>query len=135
MNHIKDGMFVGNYEDAKQAENFDRVVTLIEPVNGNTTFHKPLSTARNDLDDFMEAVQGALEAVEEADKVLIHCHEGIERSPSVAAAVLYLREEDMDVVDAVNYVRSERPETRPSPGLYDNLYSFQERREGERPIT
>jgi len=54
-------------------------------------------------------------AREEGGKVLVHCHEGKERSPSVVIA--YLCEKGMPLKEAYELVKSKRPIIKPRPEM------------------
>lgn len=57
---------------------------------------------------FEQAVRWARHYLDAEDKVLIHCHMGINRGPSVAYAVLL--DLDMDPIKAFDLIREKRPQ-------------------------
>ena len=73
-------------------------------------------------DTFSEAVEAILEAWSENKGVLVHCHAGQSRSVSASAAALSV-DEDINLFDAYNRIRSERI-IHPSPELTESAERF-----------
>jgi atypical dual specificity phosphatase len=57
-------------------------------------------------------------------KVLIHCHEGRSRSVTLALAYLIARDR-MPLADAINFIKSHRPEAQPNAGFMRQLMALE----------
>ena len=76
------------------------------------------------LDEAVDTVNAWLE---EGLQVYVHCRAGWQRSASVAAGVVALRD-DLDVDDAVRLVRSRKPTADPLPHQREDLRTWWARR-------
>jgi hypothetical protein len=76
------------------------------------------------LDEAVDIVSGWLD---EGLNVYVHCRAGWQRSASVAAGVLALREE-IDIDEAVRIVRSRKPTAEPLPHQREDLRTWWSRR-------
>lgn len=72
------------------------------------------------LDHFKDCWRYVRDALDGGGRVLIHCEQGISRSPTVLAAYL-MREERMHPVAAIKYIRKFRPIIDPNPGFREQL--------------
>jgi predicted protein tyrosine phosphatase len=69
---------------------------------------------------FEEAVQQVLESLDQGRRTYVHCRAGWQRSAAVAAGVVALRT-GMDIDDAVDFVRTRKPNADPLPHQRDDL--------------
>merc|ERR1711971_165400 len=79
-------------------------------------------------EDISEALDEALGLIDDAaaagGKVLIHCHEGRSRSVAVCLAYFITRK-FMPLSDALNLVKSHRPQAQPNPGFMKQLMALE----------
>ena len=68
------------------------------------------------VEEFARAVEHVVARLEEEDSVLVHCHEGRERAPTVAATAL-AHHHDWSFADALARIRDHRPIIEPTPEL------------------
>jgi len=94
-----------------------------DPVSRLVICIQDTSSAR--LDKHFEACCTFIaEALAEGGSVLVHCHAGQSRSPTVVAAHL-MREEHLSAAEAVDCIRRRRPVIQPNRGFLDQLRSFE----------
>jgi protein-tyrosine phosphatase len=67
----------------------------------------------------MAAIFMLHQLLERHNRVVIHCHAGVSRSPLVVALYLAARSEKMTVEDALRLVKSKRNVTDPAPALIE----------------
>jgi protein-tyrosine phosphatase len=85
--------------------------------------HGDLEPAR--LEQAVGLVSGWLD---EGARVYLHCRAGWERSPTVAAGVVALRQ-NVDVEEALGYVQARKPAADPLPQQREDLRRWWEERE------
>jgi protein-tyrosine phosphatase len=71
---------------------------------------------------FETAADSLREALDTDEKTLIHCHAGVSRSVSVAAAVLSAQH-NQPVKESIEQIQTHRPEANPL-GLLENYAKF-----------
>jgi protein-tyrosine phosphatase len=76
------------------------------------------------LDDLDKGVAFIRETIAKGDKVYIHCHSGVGRAPTMAAA--YLIAEGASVEEAVAQVTKARPFIRILPDQLKRLYDYKD---------
>lgn len=76
---------------------------------------------------FDQVVAAVLEPLEAGQGVLLHCLAGVNRAPTMAAAVL-CRRYGLDLQAALEQVRAARPAASPLPEQVDSLRRWLERR-------
>jgi predicted protein tyrosine phosphatase len=74
-------------------------------------------------DAFEEAVQQVLESLDQGRRTYVHCRAGWQRSAAVAAGVIALRYE-FEIDEAVDFVRSRKPNADPLPHQRDDLRTW-----------
>jgi hypothetical protein len=79
---------------------------------------------------FEEAVQQVLESLGQGRRTYVHCRAGWQRSAAVAAGVVALRS-GMEIDDAVDFVRSRKPNADPLPHQRDDLRAWWASRGGQ----
>lgn len=85
------------------------------------------------IKSFFEEANSFIEvAMLTGGKVLIHCKEGISRSPTVAIAYLMMRK-NMSALEAVKHVRGRRT-VQPNDGFLAQLIDLDERLRKEKAI-
>eukprot|EP00929_Paragymnodinium_shiwhaense_P049818 TRINITY_DN25124_c0_g1_i1.p1 TRINITY_DN25124_c0_g1~~TRINITY_DN25124_c0_g1_i1.p1 ORF type:complete len:727 (-),score=211.64 TRINITY_DN25124_c0_g1_i1:271-2451(-) len=73
---------------------------------------------------FEEGLRIIDQAVAKGGKVLVHCHEGRSRSVSMCLAYMMTREKKT-FADAMNFVKSKRPQARPNAGFWKQLVALE----------
>lgn len=131
MNQITDHLWVSDIQTVREGSTamFDRVVTVCqESVEENvgcayecyTLADGPHSVGRYggecSYELFSEAAGAVVDALDDGDIVLVHCHMGRSRAPSVAAAALGVHE-DRTYHGAFGIVGQHRPQTNPDDTL------------------
>lgn len=115
---VDDGLYVGNSRGGRDyPDQFEYRVSVAEDLEFTSTTHSfdlvPTdSTRRNEFADAVETVQ----ELSTRGTTLVHCYEGKERAPTVAATVLAL-ENDWDFGRSVHHIREHRPITEPTSEL------------------
>jgi len=142
MTQITNKIHVTNIDTVREGptEKFDHVITVCQdPVEDNisnncTYYHINLADGKTNKFEggtcsyglFEEAATTLEEALKKDETVLIHCHTGISRSPSVTAAVL-ANKRNISVNKAINEIQSHRPIVNPVETLreYAKRYANQ----------
>ncbi|CAI0466353.1 unnamed protein product [Linum tenue] len=138
---IEEGLFLGSITEAtmkdalKQAnvthiltvasflpsfpEEFQyKVVNISDSVNTNIAQHF------DDCFDFID------ESKRLGGGVLVHCFMGVSRSVTVVVAYL-MKKRHMSLSQALQHVRSRRPQASPNPGFISQLQKFEQSLKGE----
>lgn len=118
---IRPGLCVGDETAARACgHRFDRVVSVAEGLQvESTTDSFDLSVDESVLErteEFADAVEAVRTARRTDGQVLVHCHEGRERAPTVAAAAL-AADSGADFETALAAIREARPIVEPTPPL------------------
>lgn len=120
-------LYVGNSNDARDIDNLRRlgikrvlnVATDLEGpwFHGDYRNYKiPLTDGPgNQLYQYQLALYTATTILSHGEKLLIHCHAGISRSPSIAAACLVFLKKARTIEEALQIVKRHRPEANPAP--------------------
>ncbi|CCG84943.1 protein of unknown function [Taphrina deformans PYCC 5710] len=84
--------------------------------------HIDVDDARDEdlLDHFKDCWRFIRDCLDEGGRILVHCEQGISRSPTVVAAYL-MRAERMHPVSALTYIKKFRPIIDPNPGFRAQL--------------
>eukprot|EP00931_Biecheleriopsis_adriatica_P072731 TRINITY_DN47146_c0_g1_i1.p1 TRINITY_DN47146_c0_g1~~TRINITY_DN47146_c0_g1_i1.p1 ORF type:complete len:680 (+),score=196.20 TRINITY_DN47146_c0_g1_i1:106-2145(+) len=94
---------------------------------GDLKWHR-LCLADVENQDLGEALEEGLQLIDQVQsaggKMLIHCHEGKSRSVSLCVAYLIARQQ-MPLADALAFVKSKRPISRPNAGFLKQLVAFE----------
>ena len=135
MNHIIDGIYLGDLGDAMKARRAnDGIGTLyvheFEVQNYTPTYHVPIMVKVDTPpmpigdDDFshytgeysvasMDRILKCRDIIQEwsakGDPLLVHCHGGIERSPLTLAFWLFLTGREHSLDNAYRFIRDRRP--------------------------
>ena len=73
--------------------------------------------------DIAQHFDDCIKFVKSADKVLVHCSAGISRSVTIVIAYL-VREKNMDVDEALDFIQTKRPRANPNNGFMSQLYKL-----------
>lgn len=126
MNRIIDGLWIGDIQDARRTplgeHGIDRVITVCQDsVADNVACayeHYALADSADHNPSTFEAAAAAVRAALADDEtVLVHCHVGRSRAPSVSAAAL-AADRDLTVMEAYEVIREVRM-IHPNPALQD----------------
>lgn len=133
IDEVADGLYVSGITPVREqsTEKFDRVVTVcqdsVEDNVGCAYEQFPLSDGSHasrfgrgewSYDTFEDAVNAVRDALNAGETVLVHCHAGVSRSPSTAAAALAVKHQ-ISPTAAYDMVEEGRPETQPHPDLVE----------------
>lgn len=132
---IQPGLYLGDLASAKdlamlETKRITHVLTvcmcpeLVYPASMNIT-HKCIevedSADENLLDHFLECARFIGNVQEGSGNILIHCEQGISRSPTVVAAYL-MRSDRRHPNDAISTIKKRRPIIDPNPGFIEQLH-------------
>lgn len=119
LTEIIPNLFIGNSTGCKDADQFSLVVncTTDQPFYSST-----VENVRINLDDEETSDEGMIHELESKSvlpkilaclqhnqKVLVHCHVGMSRSPTVVLCFLLQYVQDMTVLDAIDLIVRRRP--------------------------
>ncbi|UJR25732.1 hypothetical protein I4U23_007083 [Adineta vaga] len=136
MTHIIDGLYIGNESNAK---NLDELSSENIRYIVNVTSHLPLyyfeqfhyhhipvddTQKQNLLKYFDDAYQFIHRAIENHEKVLVHCVAGISRSPAIVISFL-MRYTQMNLNDAYEYVKMKRSIVSPNLNFMGQLLQYE----------
>ncbi|CAM2713566.1 unnamed protein product [Rotaria socialis] len=136
MTHIIDGLFIGSEANAKNLEELSS--TQIRHIV-NVTSHVPAyhpdqfnyyhisaddTQKQNLLNHFDQAYQFIHKAIENNEKVLVHCVAGISRSPAIVISFL-MRYAQMNMNDAYEFVKKKRPIVSPNINFMGQLLQYE----------
>ncbi|KAI0066919.1 hypothetical protein BV25DRAFT_1795762 [Artomyces pyxidatus] len=136
MDQVIPGLWVGDLHSAKDAQtlsanNIRSVLTAMRgKVSIQETFmrHQILLDDTDDADILQHFIPSITFIQAELDKgrgVLVHCHAGMSRSATIAAAyVMY--SQNLDVSGALDLIRQVRPSIQPNEGFMAQLEIFHE---------
>lgn len=118
MNEVTERVYIGDVDAAAavDSDEFDSVITVAEPELPTTTAYYPLVDGDNEQSEFNNAVDAVRDALQDGDRVLVHCTLGISRSAGVLSAAL-AAERDLRYDEALNMIRSVRPSANPAHEL------------------
>ncbi|KDQ08630.1 hypothetical protein BOTBODRAFT_148608 [Botryobasidium botryosum FD-172 SS1] len=133
MDQIIPNLWVGDFEAALDTELLEKhgikhVLSAVRGIRVDKKFIRHecdlLDTEYSDLFTFLPRAVSFIEnALEKSEGVLVHCHAGMSRSASIAAAYL-MKSQDMDVATAVNLMKKARPIVQPNKGFLHQLEIF-----------
>lgn len=124
-------LFIGNSSDARnldaiKANNISAILNVAEDLNINIQYPDGVRLYRvgmsdgmnNPRDLFYAAVLTLRGLLEKGYTVLVHCHQGRSRSPSVVAAMLAI-EEGKTFSEKLSEIKKARSLVNPEPGMID----------------
>lgn len=138
ISQITDQLSITDIQTARETDTtqFDRVVTVCQDsVEDNVgcaydwfnLADGPHSVqahgGRCDYDAFKEAADAVLAALEDGEVVLVHCHAGLSRAPSVSAAALAVYT-DTDYHGVFGLVGKRRPLIHPDETLKNHVEQY-----------
>ncbi|CAN1280488.1 Dual specificity protein phosphatase 1B [Linum perenne] len=150
---IEEGLFLGsiteaNMKDALKRANVTHILTVAsflpsfpehfqyKTVNIPSLSFALISLAVMDREDtdiaqhFDECFNFIDEAKRLGGGVLVHCFMGVSRSVTIVVAYL-MKKHYMTLSQALQHVRSRRPQANPNPGFISQLRKFQQTLQGE----
>jgi protein-tyrosine phosphatase len=138
MTHIIDGLYIGSESNAK---NLDELSSEQIRCIVNVTSHVPLyhsdqlqychlpaddTQKQNLLEYFDRAYSFIHNAIENNEKVLVHCVAGISRSPAIVIGFL-MRYAKMNMNDAYDYVKRKRSIVSPNLNFMGQLLEYEKK--------
>lgn len=132
---IKEYLYLGCMDRAKDFGNISGITHVINLTDDIPNYHehvKYLNIFVNDhpnenISVYFESVCEYIHKERHLNpnlKILVHCHAGISRSPTIVIAYL-MRAENMTFTDAYNYVAKRRAFIRPNNGFVKQLKMFE----------
>ena len=130
MDQITENIWLGNSRDARKLEELERAgITAILNVAidlPNRVQHPEIVSSHTGLVDgpgngparYLSAILQLAALTQAGYTVLVHCHEGISRSPFVVACLLVVARAQPDLYAALNYIAQRRPQIDPAPGHF-----------------
>lgn len=125
MDEVYEKVYISNRRKACETDksDIDMVITVCQDgIEENVSckyYHFLLEDGNHDKKRFEKAVEKTLQGIEENKTILVHCHEGISRSPSVVATALSLYL-DIGVREALSKIKERREMVSPAPQLVDS---------------
>ena len=136
MTHIIDGLFIGSESNAKNLEELaaEQIRCIV-----NVTSHVPLyhsdqfqychlpaddTQKQNLLEYFDQAYTFIRNAIENNEKVLVHCVAGISRSPAIVIGFL-MKHAKMSMNDAYEFVKRKRTIVSPNLNFMGQLLEYE----------
>jgi dual specificity MAP kinase phosphatase len=138
MTEILDGLFIGSESNA---QNLDELSSEDIRYIVNVTSHVPLyhsdqfhyyhipaddTQKQNLLDYFDQAYTFISNAIENNEKVLVHCVAGISRSPAIVISFL-MRYAHMNMNDAYEFVKTKRSIVSPNLNFMGQLLQYEQK--------
>jgi hypothetical protein len=132
---IKDYLYLGCMDRAKDFGNISDITHVINVTDDIPNYHNhikylniPVNDHPNvDISVYFENVCEYISKERRLDpnlKILVHCHAGISRSPTIVIAYL-IYAENMTFTDAYNYIAKRRAFIRPNNGFVKQLKIFE----------
>lgn len=143
MTHILDGLYIGSESNAR---NLDELSTEQIRCIVNVTSHVPLyhseqfqychlpaddTQKQNLLEHFDRAYSFIHQAIENNEKVLVHCVAGISRSPAIVIGFL-MRYAKMNMNDAYDFVKRKRSIVSPNLNFMGQLLEYEKKLKQEK---
>jgi dual specificity phosphatase 10 len=137
MTYIIDGLFIGSESNAKNLDEL-RAQQIRHIVN--VTSHVPLyheeqfhychlpaddTQKQNLLEYFDQAYRFIRQAIDNNEKILVHCVAGISRSPAIVIGFL-MRYTRMTMNEAYEYVKRKRPIVSPNLNFMGQLLEYEQ---------
>ncbi|CAF0948541.1 unnamed protein product [Rotaria sordida] len=143
MTHIIDGLYIGSESNAKNLEELssEQIQCIV-----NVTSHVPLyhseqfqychlpaddTQKQNLLEYFDQAYSFIHNAIENNEKVLVHCVAGISRSPAIVIGFL-MRYAKMNMNDAYDFVKRKRSIVSPNLNFMGQLLEYEKKLKQEK---
>ncbi|KAG9400138.1 hypothetical protein AC1031_011044 [Aphanomyces cochlioides] len=135
---ILDGLYVGGRESVDDLAALEmlavtHIVNCTEDIPnffyGTISYlHVPIADDPDvAIDSYFQSVFGFIQNARDSGKVcLVHCSQGMSRSPTFILGYLVARE-NMSVLEALRYTRALRPVISPNVGFMRKLVEFEER--------
>ncbi|KDP40107.1 hypothetical protein JCGZ_02105 [Jatropha curcas] len=133
---IEDGLFVGsvgaaNNKDKLKSKNVTHILTVansLAPAHKNDFVYKIIGVADKEDTNLIQYFDECFNFIEEAKRqgggVLVHCFVGRSRSVTVVVAYL-MRKHGMSLSQALQHVKSRRPQASPNSGFILQLQEFE----------
>lgn len=115
---ITDQIYIGNIKDSHvNGKDFDYVLNLTHNETDHTTHHCPIEDGNEDQQTQYEVAYVTLcilmdRKIRSHEKILVHCHKGRSRAPSLVAAYLSVIE-DIRPFEALQVIAEKRPMINP----------------------
>ncbi|CAI0466348.1 unnamed protein product [Linum tenue] len=134
--HIEDGLYLGSVgaalnKNALRSNNITHVLTLLKslpPIYTNDIVYKAIAVTdreeTNLREYFDECINFIYEARRQGGCVLVHCYAGRSRSVTIVLAYL-MKKHGMTVSQALEHVKSRRPQASPNSGFILQLQEYE----------
>ncbi|CAL2227333.1 hypothetical protein PRUPE_1G151900 [Prunus persica] len=133
---IEEGLFLGSIGAANNKEelknlNITHILTVansFEPSYPNDFVYKIINVADRVSTDLKQHFDECIDYIDEAKRsgggVLVHCFVGRSRSVTIVVAYL-MKKHGMNLSQALEHVKSRRPQAAPNSGFISQLQSFE----------
>ncbi|CAO2838427.1 unnamed protein product [Amaranthus hypochondriacus] len=134
---IEEGLFLGslgaaNNKDALKRQNVTHILIVagsIPPFHPRDFTYKVIEVADSEDIDLAQYFDECIDFIDEAknsgDGVLVHCFAGRSRSVTIVLAYL-IKKRGMTLSQALEYVRSKRPQASPNGGFIRQLENYEQ---------
>jgi len=131
---IEPGVFLGGFID-KPPPGIDAVLNLCEFEDSFAALKmrwRPIRDAgpAPDLKWLQEQVDFLAEQRSAGRSIYVHCYAGVSRSATVLAAY-YMQQKDLTRDQALEFLKTKRPQIRPNPAFMEMLLDWQHELRGE----
>ncbi|XP_057956801.1 dual specificity protein phosphatase 1 isoform X2 [Malania oleifera] len=143
---IEEGLFLGsvgaaNNKNALKSLNITHILTVassIAPAYPNDFTYKTIKVYDREDTDLMQYFEECFNFIDEAKRlgggVLVHCFVGRSRSVTIVIAYL-MKKHGMNLSQALEYVKSRRPQADPNAGFISQLRCFEKSFRGGEETT
>ncbi|KAM1216077.1 hypothetical protein ACFX2J_012406 [Malus domestica] len=133
---IEEGLFLGsigaaNNKDELKNLNITHILTVansLAPVYPNDFVYKVINVPDRVCTDLKQHFDECIDYIDEATRsgggVLVHCFVGRSRSVTIIVAYL-MKKHGMSISQALEHVKSRRPQASPNAGFISQLESFE----------
>lgn len=124
MDEVYENIFISDIEAAREVTDVDVIITVCQDsIEENVSceyYHFELRDGEHNKETFERAVEKLLEKMDEGKTILVHCHRGISRSPSIVATALSIKL-DESIYESLSRVKDKRSLATPAPQLWDTM--------------
>ncbi|GLT78433.1 hypothetical protein SLA2020_499690 [Shorea laevis] len=138
---IEEGLFLGsigaaNNKNALKSSNITHVLTVassLRPAHTNDFVYKVIPVLDKEDTNITQYFDECFDFIDEAKRrgggVLVHCFVGRSRSVTIVVAYL-MKKRGMSPSQALEYVKSKRPQAAPNSGFLSQLQEFEKSLQG-----
>jgi protein-tyrosine phosphatase len=135
MDRISSSIFLGSSSDALyrlsllKSNGITAILNVAKDLDNPFASHRDFYTLHVGLGDgdgnplglLYSAVLSLSAMVDAGHIIMVHCHEGRSRSPSVVAAYLVAKNQYNSIEEALDFLHSQRSVVNPEPGIVEDF--------------